>query len=61
MIVADEGFDIQLRSGVAQLAGEFAVVATEADHFEAQLLAGHPRRGTACVASPKMKTRLPVR
>ena len=61
VVVGDQRLDAVPARRLAHLAGEFAAVGAEADHVEAQLVARHPRGGDAWVASPKTKTRLPVR
>ena len=62
VVVGDQRLEAELRRGLAHGPGEFARIGAEADDVEAQFFLGHPRCGHAHgVASPKMKTRLPVR
>ena len=45
VIVGDQRFDTVKSCRIAQIAGEFAVVAAKAHHFEAQLVTRHACRG----------------
>jgi hypothetical protein len=61
VVVGDQRLDAELFGRGADVAGELAAVGAEADDLEAELLAAMRAAAMAWVASPKMKTRLPVR
>ena len=61
VVVGDERLDAVERGGLAHLAGEFAAVGAEADDLEAEFRRATRAAAMTCVASPKMKTRLPLR
>ena len=61
IVVGDQRLDAVAFGRLAHLAGEFARVGSQADDLEAEFLGAMRAAAIACVASPKMKTRLPVR
>ena len=62
IVVGDQRLDAVERGRLAHFAGEFAAVGAEADDLEAEFRRAATRAAAmAWVASPKMKTRLPVR
>ena len=62
IVVGDQRLSAARLGGLAHFSREFPRVGPEADDLEAEFGSRAPRAAAiACVASPKMKTRLPVR
>ena len=61
IVVGDQAVGVERRRGVPYLPGELSRVGSQAGDLEAELRCAARAAASAWVASPKMKTRLPVR